>query len=177
MLYKNNKSGYTGIYYETKAKKYRASISVDGQKFRIGYFSNLQDAVVARQNLIDYYTSWKNFDIDPKTFPYVKFYLEVKLKYSKIDYPEEYSKAFKSCINALINDDHIHFWYAYPSDVSTLEKLYTVVPPEDFDIYLMHLNKVPLKKIAEKFNVSISTAKRRIDKVSCQQKCLSFEKD
>lgn len=50
---KANKSGYTGIdiiHTKTKGDKYRVRIAINGKKHYLGYFDNLQDAIVARKN-------------------------------------------------------------------------------------------------------------------------------
>ena len=45
-----NTSGYKGIYFNKKAKKWRAQIKIDGIRIHIGYFDNLEDAKIARIN-------------------------------------------------------------------------------------------------------------------------------
>lgn len=49
-LNKNNKSGYPGIYLESKINKYRAAVNICGTKIQLGHFSSLQDAVNAKQS-------------------------------------------------------------------------------------------------------------------------------
>lgn len=46
---KDNKSGYTGVYYRNKNKKWCASIRVDKKQLHIGYFDNRADAIKARK--------------------------------------------------------------------------------------------------------------------------------
>lgn len=45
---KNNTSGFIGVYYENRRKKYVASICVNRQKMWLGYYENKNDAVIAR---------------------------------------------------------------------------------------------------------------------------------
>lgn len=52
---KNNTSGYTGVYFDNTAQKWRAQISYGGEKIKLGYFNSIQDAVDARKNAEDFY--------------------------------------------------------------------------------------------------------------------------
>lgn len=49
-LSKNNTSGFRGVSYESKAKKYRAYIHYAGQKLPLGYFTDVNDAAKARED-------------------------------------------------------------------------------------------------------------------------------
>jgi hypothetical protein len=49
-LRSNNTSGHKGIYFNKRAKKWRAHIQIDGININIGYFDNLEDAKIARIN-------------------------------------------------------------------------------------------------------------------------------
>lgn len=57
MMYATNKTGCRGVCFESKAQKYRAYINVCGEKIRLGYFSNLEDAVKARKDAEKFYFS------------------------------------------------------------------------------------------------------------------------
>ena len=48
-LYKNNTSGVPGVSFDASASKWRAYISFNGKKIRLGNFSSFQDAVDARR--------------------------------------------------------------------------------------------------------------------------------
>lgn len=58
-LSKNNKSGVKGVYYETRANKWRACIGFAGEKIRLGYFSSFDEAVLARQSAEKLYGQYK----------------------------------------------------------------------------------------------------------------------
>jgi hypothetical protein len=45
---KNNTSGFIGVHYEKRRGKYVASICVSRKRIHIGYYTNLNDAVIAR---------------------------------------------------------------------------------------------------------------------------------
>ncbi len=49
-LRSNNTSGHKGIYFNKRAKKWRAHIKIDGIRIHIGLFANLEDAKIARVN-------------------------------------------------------------------------------------------------------------------------------
>lgn len=46
-LFKTNKSGYHGVYFDKKRKKYRVGISLNNKTKAIGIFSNIKDAAIA----------------------------------------------------------------------------------------------------------------------------------
>lgn len=46
---KLNLSGHTGVSFEKRRRKWAASITMDRRKLHLGYFSNLQDAIAARE--------------------------------------------------------------------------------------------------------------------------------
>ena len=48
-LFKNNKTGKTGVYYVEKSDKWRAKISFEGKIIHLGYFSSYEDACAARE--------------------------------------------------------------------------------------------------------------------------------
>lgn len=43
----SNASGVTGVYWEQRTRKWRGEVKVDGQKFRVGRFANIDDAASA----------------------------------------------------------------------------------------------------------------------------------
>ena len=47
-LYKTNILGYKGISYKNDMKKYRARIFMNGKECLIGYYANIDEAVIAR---------------------------------------------------------------------------------------------------------------------------------
>ncbi len=51
-IMKNNTSGYVGIYWHKRGKKWRASISVNNKLIYLGLFPTVQEAVLARDNYI-----------------------------------------------------------------------------------------------------------------------------
>lgn len=53
---KNNKSGATGVSYEPKAKKFRAYITKNGEKIRLGYSSTLEGAKALRLEAERFYS-------------------------------------------------------------------------------------------------------------------------
>ncbi|UQJ95255.1 putative homing endonuclease [Klebsiella phage CPRSA] len=41
---KNNKSGYRGVCWSSRAEKYRATIGIDGKQIHLGYFDTPEEA-------------------------------------------------------------------------------------------------------------------------------------
>ena len=50
ILYKNNKSGIQGIFWEKKRKKWKVQITLNGIQKHLGYFKNIKDAKKVREN-------------------------------------------------------------------------------------------------------------------------------
>ena len=48
----DNKSGYTGIWYEAQRNKFKAAICVNKKQIRLGRFTLITDAIEARNNYI-----------------------------------------------------------------------------------------------------------------------------
>lgn len=44
----NNSSGYTGVSFHKRNKKWRAQLKANGKKIHLGYFEKIEDAVAAR---------------------------------------------------------------------------------------------------------------------------------
>ena len=51
----NNKSGYTGVHYYVKKKKWVARIEDNGKRIHLGYFINKADAIAARKKAEELY--------------------------------------------------------------------------------------------------------------------------
>ena len=49
-LRSNNTSNVKGVYFNKRAKKWRAHIQIDGININIGYYDNIEDAKIARVN-------------------------------------------------------------------------------------------------------------------------------
>ena len=49
---KNNKSGYVGVIWNIRDKRWVANIGVNGKQVRIGSFKDKIEAVLARDNYI-----------------------------------------------------------------------------------------------------------------------------
>lgn len=46
---KNNTSGYTGIYWQEKTKKFRVCFKINGKRISAGSFSKIEHAILARK--------------------------------------------------------------------------------------------------------------------------------
>jgi HNH endonuclease/AP2 domain len=63
----NNKSGYKGVYFENKSKKYYAKITVDGVTRYLGPFGKKEDAAIAYVNAaIKYHGEFARAQYSPK---------------------------------------------------------------------------------------------------------------
>jgi len=51
----NNKSGFMGVHYVDRIKRYHAYITVNGKRINLGYYKNINDAVIARKEAEEKY--------------------------------------------------------------------------------------------------------------------------
>lgn len=49
----NNKSGVTGVYYDKRAKRWRAQIYIKQKAVHVGIFDDFEDAVAARNEAVE----------------------------------------------------------------------------------------------------------------------------
>lgn len=47
--FSSNTSGYTGVHWHKRCKRWVARVTVDGKKLTLGYFTDIDDAVKARR--------------------------------------------------------------------------------------------------------------------------------
>jgi len=67
VLPKNNTSGYIGIYFDNKLKKYISQIKVNQKKIHIGVFSDIKDAILARREAeLKYFSKYKSINFEEK---------------------------------------------------------------------------------------------------------------
>ena len=56
----NNKSGYSGVFFDKDNNKWRANIKVNYKQIYLGRFNLIEDAILARKNAeIKYYGEWR----------------------------------------------------------------------------------------------------------------------
>ena len=59
----NNNSGYTGVDWNKRLKKWRARITINGVQKHLGYFTNKEDAIKARKEAeIKYFGEFRRQD-------------------------------------------------------------------------------------------------------------------
>lgn len=54
-LKKNNTSGYTGVFLHKKSGRWFSTIRTGTKRINLGYFDNIKDAVIARNNAVKKY--------------------------------------------------------------------------------------------------------------------------
>lgn len=184
-LSKNNKTGYTGVCFESRAKKYRAYIFVDGEQKRLGYFSNIDDAINARKKAEELYKGYKLSYSPTDKFPLPRYVLKkIRATFpdTDLDFQLSTSILFYAAKNYDANTDLPHFYYRLvlslldhngnvnmtPSDKQTLIKSYNlslfILPDEEKVMLLKWINGFSIRKIAKEHNWSVSTTKRILDK-------------
>lgn len=194
-LSKNNKTGYTGVCFEANAKKYRAYIYVNGDQRRLGYFSNIEDAVKARKDAEDFYRGYKaRFDLRDY-YPLPRYVLSrVRKLFPNTDLD------FAICTSGLIHAalqydascDFSNYYYKMilgfldeegivkmNEDEKTKFKeakldFFFVRDEEDKLMLLKWLNGYSIRRIAKEHCFSNSSVKRKIDQT--KKKALKKEK-
>jgi hypothetical protein len=51
--HKGNKTGYVGVSYDKKSKKYVAEIRYRGKRYRLGHFNTAKEAHRARESKVE----------------------------------------------------------------------------------------------------------------------------
>ena len=80
-LKKTNKSGFCGVSFQKREKKWRSQICANGSNISLGYFTNKADAIAARKAAEIKYGYHKNHGYDneaPKNEPLVEISDEVR---------------------------------------------------------------------------------------------------
>lgn len=54
-MYKNNTSGYNGVFFRKQVEKYEARVRVDGRLMFLGYFKKIEDAAQAVKEAREHY--------------------------------------------------------------------------------------------------------------------------
>jgi hypothetical protein len=58
----NNKSGYTGVYFDETSKKWKAFITLESKTLHLGCFASKSDAIIARQKAKERYHKFNSVD-------------------------------------------------------------------------------------------------------------------
>ena len=162
-VYKNNKTGYSGICFESKPSKYRAYISVHGERVRLGYFAELQDAINAREQAENFY-KFKIGDND-KRFKTILFVIKEDI--------EKYEEAFYYLIEAALSYDGTTCFSTYAVNKikegliagGRFKKVLKEFEEMNFDnkeMYISWLNGVSIRQLAKDYNVNAYTVKKNI---------------
>lgn len=158
-MYKNNKSGHTGVYFDKYNQCYKATINLNGKKIRLGAFSNPQDAVNARKVVSPLkhdiikaaiYTHNQNLDYDSTLLIYlytaVQFYNE----------PNNKNKSFKSIFLQNVQNQSSPIPNAKDS-ISHFKSLW--LQPQLMDDWARGNS---FQKLAKKYNYSTTQIYRKI---------------
>lgn len=167
-LYTNNKTGFRGVCFETKANKYRAYINIFGERVRLGYFSNFHDAVIARVNAENLY----KFD----TSAYGDDSRLIRFVIKENDYL--YKKAFYALIQAAFSyTGATHFATYAVSFISEFvssssnnydEELFTKYNLLHFDnknLFNDWLNGNTIKQLSKKYNITSYNVRKELNKI------------
>lgn len=178
-----NKSGATGVCYEVKAKKYRAYINVNGEQLKLGYFTNFNDAVKARQDAEGFYKGYKADFSKGDYYTLSRFVLKmIRMKHPQSDLQ------FSTCTSCLVRsalsyDSNIPFPIYYFRAVQGLldgegrlkmseneQKEYEqtkfnmfMLDDEDKAILGKWITGYSIRRIAKEHLMSVASVKRRLD--------------
>lgn len=149
---KNNKSGYTGVYFDNTAQKWRAQISYGGEKIKLGYFSSIQDAVNARKNAEDFYAFPDVLDFK---IPYFVFHH--KLIPSHLDYNTCVSLLFDAAYKYVQEKIAISF-AAFAINYIDKESMFLLEPKPHPNLSVSPILKdwldgMSINKISKKYNM------------------------
>lgn len=177
---KNNSSGVTGVYFDTRNQKWRATITVNYKKIRLGYYTEFEKAVEARKNAEKFYNLSNLKEIKFKV-PY--FVLQCILKINVQENQDLYEKAIQGLFKALLThkNNGVSF-FCYACDViqnyinsDEISEINTNI--EIDDVMLDWMNGMSLSDIANKYNYSKSTTDRMIRAKKEKIICILLDKD
>ena len=164
--YKNNTTGCRGVCYETRANRYRAYISVCGEKIRLGSFVSLDDAVKARKDDEIFYKT--NYEGDFRIIRLINQNKE-KCFYALLKSVFTYDGTLSFPTHAII---YIRkFLSENNSYDSTWMQQFESLQFDNKDMFIDWLNGDSYNKISKKYNIP-STSIYRIIK-----NCINFLKN
>lgn len=167
MLSKNNKSGVKGVCFETRANKWRAYIGFAGEKIRLGYFSNFDEAVLARQNAEILYgkfkgdlvlyakNRWSSADDD-----IIASLVMYAVRYFEEDIADMWSYstfAIKNIDAGLVYSNDI-----FKMKIQDFLEERMNIPIEDAKMFLDFAKGTPTKKLTFLYSLSKTTIYRRV---------------
>lgn len=161
-IYKNNKTGYAGVCFENKANKYRAYISVHGEKIRLGYFTLIDEAIQARKEAEKIYK-----------FNCYNDYKLVRFVINNND--ERYEEAFYHLIKSALNYDGSVCFSTYAVNniklalnerrcFKSISEGFKNLELEDKEIYVNWLNGVSLRQLSNDYNINVYNINKIIKK-------------
>ena len=166
-LYKNNSSGFPGVCYETKANKFRAYINIYGEKIRLGYYSNLNDAIRARVNAENLYKFNKDrYGDDSKIIRFIikeEDYLYPEAFYALIRASFDYDGSCNFSTFAVERiEKHLKNIFNHSEINKTYLTRYNSIYFENKEIYNEWLNGDTFKQIAAKHKTTSYDIRKKI---------------
>lgn len=177
---KNNQTGFPGVYFDTKAGKYRSQISVFGKKIKIGTFQTPEEASRARKIALKEY-DLKNYKVLPLDLAIAHFVMqhELGMKRGEAVYQIMYNTfATPSLLYAFVTYKGERSFFPYAVKIVTQDLkeriarsvynpyIFTdLLEDEDKQILTKYLCGNSIGRIAKWHNMSYSTAYRRIENI------------
>ena len=181
MLSKNNKSGVKGVCFETRANKWRAYIGFAGEKIRLGYFSNFDEAVVARQNAEVLYgkfkgdlvlyakNKWNSTGISSintaNTGDITTSLIMYAIRYFEEDIADMWSYstfAIKNIDAGLMYSKDVFGSVRNEDDIKDFLEEKIGIPIEDVKLFLDFAKGVPTKRLTYMYSLSKTTIYRHV---------------
>ena len=168
---KNNKSGYTGVCFDNSSQKWRAYITVHNEKIKLGYFTHIEDAVLARKE------AEKLYRFDFPGYKLIHYVLQIScgLSPDNPDYQSLYENAFPFLAKAALKyDGNLAFpTYAVKVLRSNIKndcrpnfalsfQEFEQTHFKDKEILVDWLNGASLRKISSKYNKPLSSTQALI---------------
>lgn len=176
---KNNKSGYSGVYFDVKAARWRAQISLWGKKVKLGSFQTQEAAVSAREVALREYDLKRFTYGNPNDLAIAHFALQHELGVRRED--SNYSLIYTTfvvpsllyafstfnlqtsfvpfALKIIVSD------YNHRKTRFVQNPFYNEILPskEDKIILVKYLSGVTIREIGKQHSMSYPTAYRRIE--------------
>lgn len=178
-IYKNNKSGTPGVCYKVRDARWCATININGEKLRLGNFTNKDDAIQARIEAEKFYKFRFNEKDGYKLIHYT-LQIELGVEENDKDYKTFYEYFIPFLYYAAKNYDGTTSFRKYAIDVIKANDKHLVVDYSDLEIvpyYKDWLDGETMRQISKKYNIPLTTLNKNIKDMSKKIKILQKNVD
>lgn len=158
-MYKNNKTGVTGVHYDNHGQKYRATAHLNGKKIRLGSFSTISEA---EAKLTAFKTQNKDFISSVQTTHAPTLDTSTLTLYFLLCALDFYSRPITTSLKSYYLSSLSSLGSPIPDAPQILSSYFDSLSPLDAKIMRAWLRGDSMQKLAKLFNYSKSQINRKI---------------